>query len=200
MFAEKNVILLLSICGNYSIFAFHKAGNSIIHYFTFTAMIEIKEYIQSDMEEIIELVLHCQNDGTRPLVTVEDQPELLHIKEKYFNGGGNFWVAKENGKVAGTIGLLNEGNGLGILKKFFVYEPYRGTPHYLGSQLYTIFLDFAKKHNFKKIILDTPKNTDRAHKFYEKNGFKKIEKKDLPIDYDYPYAETDCDFFYLDLL
>lgn len=53
-------------------------------------MIEIKEYIQSDRDEIIALVLHCQNDGTRPLVGVDDQLELLCIKEKYIDGGGNF--------------------------------------------------------------------------------------------------------------
>lgn len=160
-------------------------------------MIEIKEYIQSDRDEIIALVLHCQNDGTRPLVGVDDQPELLCIKEKYIDGGGNFWVAKENGKVAGSIGLMNVGDGLGILKKFFVYEAYRGNPHYLGSQLYAQLLDFARKYGFKQIILDTPKNTDRAHKFYEKAGFRKIEKDELPIAYDYPY--DDSDFFCLEL-
>lgn len=79
-------------------------------------MIEIGTYSAYDRDEVIALVLHCQNDGTRPLVSVEDQPELLRIKEEYIDGGGNFWVAKENGKVAGTIGLMNKGNGLCILK------------------------------------------------------------------------------------
>lgn len=163
-------------------------------------MIEIKEYTQSDTEEIIALVLHCQNDGTRPTVGVENQPELLRIKEEYIDSGGNFWVAKENGKIAGTIGLMNKGNGLCILKKFFVYEPYRGMPHYLGRKLYSVFLEFAKSNDFSTIVLDTPKNTYRAHKFYEKSGFKKIEKEELPIKYDYPYDEDECDFFSLDLL
>ncbi len=89
-------------------------------------MIEIGTYSTCDKESVIALVLHCQNDGTRPLVGVEDQSDLLHIEEEYIYNGGNFWVAKENGKVAGTIGLMNKGNGLCILKKFFVYEPYRG--------------------------------------------------------------------------
>lgn len=160
-------------------------------------MIEIKTYTELDKDQIIALVLHCQNDGTRPLVSVEDQPELLHITENYIQDGGNFWVAKENGKVAGTIGLMNKGNGLGILKKFFVYEAYRGKPHYLGRQLYTVLEEFAKSHHFKTIILDTPKNTERAHLFYEKAGFKKIKKEHLPITYDYPY--DDCDFFLLSL-
>lgn len=160
-------------------------------------MIEIEKYSASDTDEIIALVLHCQNDGTRPLVSVEDQPELLRIKEEYIDNEGSFWVAKENGKVAGTIGLMNKGNGLCILKKFFVYEPYRGKPHNLGQHLYAVFLDFAKTHGFSKIILDTPKNTDRAHRFYEKSGFRKIEKEELPVQYDYPY--DDSDFFCLNL-
>lgn len=160
-------------------------------------MIEIEKYSASDTDEIIALVLYCQNDGTRPLVSVEDQPELLRIKEEYIDNGGGFWVAKENGKVAGTIGLMNKGNGLCILKKFFVYEPYRGKPHNLGQHLYAVFLDFAKTHGFSKIILDTPKNTDRAHRFYEKSGFRKIEKEELPVQYDYPY--DDSDFFCLNL-
>lgn len=160
-------------------------------------MIEIKVYEDCDRAEIIRLVLYCQNDGTRPHVTVEDQPELLHISEKYIAAGGNFWVAKENGTVAGSIGLMNCGNGLAVLKKFFVYEPYRGVPHYLGRRLYSVLLHFAKESNIQEIILDTPKNTHRAHKFYEQAGFEKITKDDLPIVYDYPYS--DSDFFLLKL-
>lgn len=158
-------------------------------------MIKIKLYEESDRDEIIKLVLHCQNDGSRPIVSVADQPELLCIYEKYFVPGGCFWVAKDDGKVIGSIGLMNYGNGIGILKKFFVYEQYQGYPLHLGQKLYSKLLSFAKKQHIKKIILDTPKNTERAHKFYTKAGFKKIEKNELPIEYDYPYK--DCDFFLL---
>ena len=64
-------------------------------------MIEIRTYSDEDREEVIRLVLHCQNDGTRPFVSVDDQPELLHIQEKYMDSGGNFWVAKDDGKNSG---------------------------------------------------------------------------------------------------
>ena len=56
-------------------------------------MIEIGTYSTCDKESVIALVLHCQNDGTRPLVGVEDQSDLLHIEEEYIYNGGNFWVA-----------------------------------------------------------------------------------------------------------
>ena len=139
-------------------------------------MIEIRTYSDEDREEVIRLVLHCQNDGTRPSVSVDDQPELRRIPEKYMDGGGNFWVAKDNGKTAGSIGLMKFGDGTAVLKKFFVYEPYRGAPCHLGRQLYGTLLDYARTHGVKQLILDTPKNTDRAHKFYERAGFTKIER------------------------
>ena len=160
-------------------------------------MIEIRTYSDEDREEVIRLVLHCQNDGTRPSVSVDDQPELCRIPEKYMDGGGNFWVAKDNGKTAGSIGLMKFGDGTAVLKKFFVYEPYRGAPCHLGRQLYGTLLDYARTHGVKQLILDTPKNTDRAHKFYERAGFTKIERADVPVVYDFPYE--DSDFFRLEI-
>lgn len=160
-------------------------------------MLSINTHCDDNLEEIVKLVLYCQNDGTRPLKTVNDQPDLLNIKEHYINSGGNFWTAKDDEKLAGTIGLVIYENGIGILKKFFVYDDYRGKPNFLGQKLYQTLLDFAVKKGLKKIILDTPKNTERAHKFYLKAGFEQIKKEELPISYDYPYS--DSDFFMLKL-
>lgn len=160
-------------------------------------MIEINTYTEADRDEIISLVLHCQNDGTRPFVSAEAQPELFHITEKYMGSGGGFWVARENGHIAGCIGLMKFDGGIAVLKKFFVYEPYRSAPHHLGRRLYAALLDFAKGSGIRQILLDTPKNTVRAHEFYRKAGFLQIEKERLPFQYDHPYA--DSDFFSLKL-
>lgn len=158
-------------------------------------MIRIRIYSEEDREEVIRLVLHCQNDGTRPPVTVGDQPELLHIRKEYMSEGGNFWVAEEDGRIAGSIGLMNCGDGIAVLKKFFTYEKYRSSPYHLGRRLYSRLLEFAKSSGIKMLILDTPKNTERAHKFYEASGFKSIEESQLPVVFDHPYDNSD--FFYL---
>ena len=160
-------------------------------------MIHIDRYRDFDRDEVIELVLHCQNDGSRPPTTVDDQPELLHIEEKYFGSGGGFWVAREEGRVIGSIGLMMAADDTAVLKKFFVSEGYRGEPHHLGRRLYAVLLAFAKERRVKQLVLDTPKNTERAHRFYEKAGFRKISEEELPVRYDYPYP--DCDFFRLEL-
>lgn len=161
-------------------------------------MIIIDEFNDSDTKAVIDLVLYFQNDGTRPIVSVEQQPDLLNITKEYIESGGCFFVARDDDTVVGSIGLMPCSDGIGILKKFFVYEHYQGTPIHLGQKLYNQLLCFAKEKGFKTILLDTPKNTIRAHKFYEKAGFTKVDENKLPIKFDHPYDDNN-DFFILNI-
>ena len=89
-------------------------------------------------------------------------------------------------------------NEVAVLKKFFVYKDYRGKAFGIGTELYKEFIDFAKKQGFSKIILDTPSKATRSHRFYKKVGFMEIDKKDLPIQYD--FSDRDSLIFELTLL
>ena len=135
-------------------------------------MITITPFEEFYTQDVIDLVLHFQNDGTRPIVTVEDQPDLLHITDAYFRIGGSFWIARDGEKLAGTIGIMPCGNGVAVLQ-------------------------FAKENGIHTLMLDTPHNTVRAHRFYEKAGFRKVSENELPVRFSHPYA--DCDFFLLEL-
>ena len=53
------------------------------------------------------------------------------------------------------------------------------------------------KTGSKTIMPDTPLNTVRAHKFYERAGFEKVTEDELPIKFSHPYK--DCGFFMLNL-
>ncbi len=160
-------------------------------------MITIDIFKSDDTNNIIELVLGLQNDGSRPMVSVKEQPDLLNIQEEYIDKGGCFWVAKINGSLIGSIGLMPYTDGIWILKKFFVKEQYQGKPYHIGQKLYKTLLSFAKEKDVKTILLDTPYNTTRAHRFYEKAGFSLISEDKLPVQYSHPYK--DCDFFILHL-
>ncbi|MEM2057573.1 MAG: GNAT family N-acetyltransferase, partial [Thermoproteota archaeon] len=46
----------------------------------------------------------------------------------------------------------------------------------LGSKLLQHVLNESKKRGFKKVIVNTGKDEIRARRFYEKNGFKKLEE------------------------
>lgn len=160
-------------------------------------MITITQFEERYTQDVIDIVLHFQNDGTRPLVSVDDQPDLLNIVGEYINKGGDFWLAKDNERLIGTIGIMPYNDEIAVLKKFFVYEDYQGKPYHIGRKLYNELLDFAKEKGYTTILLDTPSNTERAHRFYEKAGFQKVLEEELPIHFSHPYK--DCDFFLLKL-
>ncbi|KWX69871.1 GNAT family N-acetyltransferase [Paenibacillus jilunlii] len=147
----------------------------------------ITVYDDSYKEEVIKLIMHVQNVEYEVGISVKEQPDILDIHSNYINDGGNFWIAlNDNGEVVGSIGLQRKTKGVAVLKKFFVYKDYRGKEFGTGKKLYEALLDFAKKQGFSKIILDTPSKATRSHGFYNKVGFKEIDKEDLPIKYDYP--------------
>lgn len=136
-------------------------------------------------EEVIKLILDIQNKEAGIGVSLQEQPDLNDIESFYIKGGGYFWIAlNEKNEVIGTIGLANKNDGYGILKKFFVRADYRSQK--VGLRLYLELLDFCINHGFKTLILDTPSVAKIAHRFYEKNGFVQIAKKELPILYDFP--------------
>lgn len=144
----------------------------------------IETYSGKYDEEIISLILDIQNNEAKINLSLDEQPDLKDIAVHYQSGGGQFWIAVENESVVGTIGLMITDNNCGILKKFFVKKEYRSKK--LGLSLYLKLLEYAKANGIGTLILDTPSVAVQSHKFYEKAGFKRVGKSDLPIEYSYP--------------
>lgn len=65
--------------------------------------------------EVIDLILSIQQEHG-VAVTLEDQPDLLRIKEEYIGSGGNFWVALSDNHVVGTIALVKLENDNGAIR------------------------------------------------------------------------------------
>ncbi|MET3287528.1 UNVERIFIED_CONTAM: hypothetical protein ABID98_000098 [Brevibacillus sp. OAP136] len=72
--------------------------------------IVIKEYASEHQSQIIDLILHIQQNEYNVPITKEQQPDLLDIEHYYQQGTGNFWVALAGDKVVGTVALLDIGN------------------------------------------------------------------------------------------
>jgi ribosomal protein S18 acetylase RimI-like enzyme len=104
--------------------------------------------------------------------------DLLKISETYQTNKGNFWIAIENDKVVGTIGLIDYGNNRGYLKRMYVDKDFRRIG--LASKLYATLVTFVRENNYKEIFLGTSEKMIAANKFYLKLGFKRIDS--LPAD------------------
>lgn len=150
---------------------------------------EIRDYEERFHDEVIDLVLGIQNGEYDLGFTLAEQPDLADIQTTF--SGGGFWVALDEGRVVGCIGLQRKGPYEGVLKKFFVDGSLRGKR--VGLSLYETLEAFCRAEGIAAIVLDTPRVATRSHKFYAKAGFSEITADDLPFPYEYP--DRDCLLF-----
>ncbi|MCM1133613.1 MAG: GNAT family N-acetyltransferase [Ruminococcus flavefaciens] len=148
----------------------------------------IRTFEEKYQQQVTDLILAIQNDEAGINLSIDEQPDLLDINACYRADGSEFWVALSDGKVIGTIALMNKKDGNAVLKKFFVDKNYRGQK--IGLDLYRHLLDFAEKNNIHRIVLDTPSVAEASHRFYEKSGFMRISRAEMPFPYDFPDRDS----------
>lgn len=144
----------------------------------------IQEFNIADQNSVREFVLSIQNDEFNLGFTQSDQPDLIDTQKFYHNG--NFWIARINEEIVGTIGLQKLDNQNGVLRKMFVRKDYRGAQPKIAQKLFDALIDFASNLNLKIIWLDTPAIAVASHRFYERNGFEQTDKFNLPANYVFP--------------
>lgn len=153
--------------------------------------VDIDVYTDAYKQNVCDLILNIQSKEFGIPITIEQQPDLNNIPGFYQTNGGNFWIAKDDGKVVGTIALLDIGNNQGALRKMFVDEAYRGKD--IAKRLLDNLFAWAKQKAFNEIYLGTTEKFVRAQRFYEKNGFVEINKSHLPAQF--PIMEVDVKFY-----
>lgn len=147
--------------------------------------------------QAIELILSIQRLEFHLPVSVEGQPDLLDIDRCYHATGGGFWGAIMDGRLTGTIGLVHIGRHQGVLRKFFVAKDYRGKEKGIAQRLLNALLSHCDSAGIKDIYLGTIDTMKAAARFYEKNGFVRIQKTGLPPTF--PLMPVDNVFYHLHL-
>ena len=156
-------------------------------------MITIETFQKKWESQLISLIVGIQNGEFNIPISADDQPDLMNINAYYQHQKGNFWVASCNGRVVGTISLLDIGNNQAALRKMFVHPKFRGKAHGTAEKLLHTLQSWAKEQGIKNIYLGTTDKFKAAHRFYEKNGFSQILKEDLPDAF--PVMDVDTRFY-----
>lgn len=159
--------------------------------------IEIAAYTDSCLEDIIDLILGIQQNEFGIPVKLEDQPDLKTIPKTYQSGKGNFWVALYQRRVIGTVGLIDIGNNMGVIRKMFVNAAFRGRDNGVSQRLMQTLTHWAREKGITQIYLGTVEILAASHRFYEKNGFVRIQKENLPAEF--PAMKVDTIFYMLQL-
>ena len=152
-------------------------------------------YTDNYKKDVADLILGIQNTEFGIPITLESQPDLNAIPDFYQTNNGNFWIARIDDEIIGTISLLDIGNRQGALRKMFVRKNYRGKEFGVGQKLLATLLEWSRYKGITEIFLGTTEKFIAAQRFYEKNGFKEIEKKELPQTF--PVMEVDIKFYRL---
>ena len=143
----------------------------------------IYEYTETYNEQVIGLIVNIQRDELGVKITADDQPDLKAISSGYQKGKGNFWLAVDEQKVVGTIALIDMGGNEAALRKMFVHPEYRGKDKGVAQQLINVLFAWGRKNDIETIYLGTIDIMKAAHRFYEKNGFQRVVKQELPISF-----------------
>ena len=157
----------------------------------------IEPYTDVHKHEVAKLILAIQNTEFGIPITLDSQPDLNKIPQFYQINRGNFWIARMDNEMIGTISLLDIGNHQGALRKMFVHKNYRGREMGVGQKLLETLLEWAREKSFTELFLGTTAHFVGAQKFYEKNGFRKIGKEQLPANF--PIMEVDTVFYQFSL-
>ena len=156
---------------------------------------KIREIETKDNKDVENVIRTCLIEfGGNHEGTAWTDPNLGRFSEIYNSEGNKYWVAEdETGKIVGGVGIRTlEGlENICELQKMYCLKEARGTK--ISHLLIEIALEYAKKY-YDKCYLETLENMIAAQKFYEKYGFKRLEK---------PLLETGhfaCDVCYLKIL
>lgn len=163
--------------------------------------------------QAVALILPIQREEFGVPITVLDQPDLLDIDEYYIRPGGGFWGAfadresnhesshgtshEKARELIGTIALINAGQGTGVIRKMFVKKEYRGKEPKAAQLLIDTLIAFSRAKKLTDLYLGSVDAMKAAHRFYERNGFRRIAPGDLPPNF--PRMALDTIFFHLQL-
>ena len=143
---------------------------------------DVTELMDTIEREFAEPISHS-NPATKKMSELANLPT-----EKY-------WVAVADGKAIGTVGLSMISNRTIVLKRMFMSAAFRGKG--IANLLLNVLLAWAEEHNMKAIYLGTMSQFKAAHQFYERSGFERVERDELPKDF--PVNPVDSLFYHKSL-
>ena len=140
-------------------------------------MIEIIEYSDEYHEDFKRLNLEWLDKynltESHDLIILNDPQGIV------LNNGGFIWLAKAGEEIVGSVGIMNEGEGIFEVIKMGVNENWRGKG--IGKLLIEVCLQKAKEIGVKRLILFSNHQLQTALRLYEKYGFKKVEVTGAPF-------------------
>ena len=127
-----------------------------------------------DAKGLIKLIDTCFREYPNCILDVDNEMiELKNIYSYFKKKDGHFWVIEKNKSIIGSMGVAPYKNNLELHKIYIIKNERRKG---LASKLVLKAERYAKKNNYKKIILWSDTRFKEAHRMYLDFKYKKLTK------------------------
>lgn len=137
--------------------------------------LKIRKYNNNDLTQVLDLHKRAMEvigayKGDGPW-----DNDLKDIVNNYFKNNGMFLVGEIEDKII-TMGAFRKiDKNIAEIKRMRTYPEYQGKG--LGKLILNELINFAKKYNYKELILETSDKQLRAKKLYINKGFKEFKNE-----------------------
>ncbi len=123
-----------------------------------------------DAGGFIDLIAGCWAEYPGCLMDVDgENPELRHLARYFAAAGGALWAAELDGVVRGMVAVRPLPDGAWELCRMYVSAAARGSG--VSGRLLQMATEHARDHGGDRLMLWSDTRFERAHRFYERNGF-----------------------------
>jgi putative acetyltransferase len=136
----------------------------------------IRDVEPADLEAVAALVVATLAEFGFASQVSGVERDLRAALQRYRRPTGGFWVADDDGIVAGTVAIRPKEDRTCELKRLYVRADMRGRR--LGQQLYEHAEHFVRRAEYDRIWLDSSRRFVAAHRLYLRNGFVLVESLD----------------------
>jgi GNAT superfamily N-acetyltransferase len=151
------------------------------------AGLKIRNATTADGPRVLELVAAVLSEFGLEIEPDGIDSDLKNIENSYIGNGGAFLILeKEDGQLAGSLGLFREDESTCQLRKMYLLSELRGRG--IGKYLLQYSIELARKLGFKRMTLETSSRLQAANRLYSSFGFQPIEFEESSRRADQAYA------------
>jgi GNAT superfamily N-acetyltransferase len=132
----------------------------------------IRTFRPEDKPGVVAIIKSVYDDYNYLVDFDHFEADLVDVQSTYQDAGGEFWVADDDGMIAGCVGVLPHEGDTCELKRLYVGKAYRRRG--LATRLLATARGWAMFRGFRRMVLWSDVLLTAAHGLYLKTGFRPL--------------------------
>lgn len=144
------------------------------------AGVVIEPATTADVPAVIDLIGRVYEEYGFVFEPATELPDLFAFERHYGVPEGAFFVAREAGRLVGSVGVTRLAGDVAELHRLYLDAALRGRG--LGRALVETVLAWCRSEGVLHLLLWSDTRFDRAHALYTRMGFTRTGERELPGD------------------